>query len=85
MGYFPVRYDSRVIIYERKMFIRLATGHSDSIFPENGLGAHSGVVFNGIPMFCGGSDDRAYFKHCYKFNSSAKYWEKVLLNNHYMS
>ena len=28
MGYFPVRYDSRVIIYERKMFIRLATGLS---------------------------------------------------------
>ena len=26
MGYFPVRYDFRVIIYERKMFIRLATG-----------------------------------------------------------
>ena len=26
MGYFPVRSDSRVIIYERKMFIRLATG-----------------------------------------------------------
>ena len=26
MGYFPVRYDSRVIIYERKMFIILATG-----------------------------------------------------------
>ena len=26
MGYFPVRYDSRVIIYKRKMFIRLATG-----------------------------------------------------------
>ena len=26
MEYFPVRYDSRVIIYERKMFIRLATG-----------------------------------------------------------
>ena len=25
MGYFPVRYDSRVIIYECKMFIRLAT------------------------------------------------------------
>ena len=24
MGYFPVRYNSRVIIYERKMFIRLA-------------------------------------------------------------
>ena len=26
MGYFPVRYDSRVAIYERKMFITLATG-----------------------------------------------------------
>ena len=26
MGYFPVWYDSRVVIYERKMFIRLATG-----------------------------------------------------------
>ena len=26
MGYFPVKYDSRVVIYERKLFIRLATG-----------------------------------------------------------
>ena len=26
MGYFQVRHDSRVVIYERKMFIRLATG-----------------------------------------------------------
>ena len=26
MGYSPVRYDSRVVIYECKMFIRLATG-----------------------------------------------------------
>ena len=25
MGYFQVRYDSRVVNYERKMFIRLAT------------------------------------------------------------
>ena len=25
MEYFLVRYDSRVVIYERKMFIRLAT------------------------------------------------------------
>ena len=25
MGYFPVRYNSRAIIYDRKMFIRLAT------------------------------------------------------------
>ena len=29
MGYFKVRYDSRVVIYERKMFIRLATGRAD--------------------------------------------------------
>ena len=28
MGYFQVRYDSRVVIYERKMFIRLATVNS---------------------------------------------------------
>ena len=26
MGYFPVRYDSRVVIYEHRGFIRLATG-----------------------------------------------------------
>ena len=26
--YFQVRYDSRIVIYERKMFIRLATGDS---------------------------------------------------------
>ena len=26
MGYFQVRYDSRVVIYDRTAFIRLATG-----------------------------------------------------------
>ena len=26
MGYFPVRYDSRVVIYSCKLFIRLAIG-----------------------------------------------------------
>ena len=26
MGYFPVRYDSRVVNYDRRGFIRLATG-----------------------------------------------------------
>ena len=32
MGYFPVRYDSRLVIYEHKMFIRLATVlHASSI------------------------------------------------------
>ena len=29
MGYFQVRYDSRVVIYEHKMFLRLATGLLD--------------------------------------------------------
>ena len=31
MGYFPIRYDSRVVIYERKMFIRLATGFTEAV------------------------------------------------------
>ena len=26
MGYFPVRYNSRVVIYDREMFTRLTTG-----------------------------------------------------------
>ena len=30
MGYFQVRYDSRVVIYEHKMFIRLDTDQSAS-------------------------------------------------------
>ena len=29
MGYFTVRYDSRVVIYDSKMFIRLATVVND--------------------------------------------------------
>ena len=28
MGYFPVKYNSRVVIFERKFFIRLATGNA---------------------------------------------------------
>ena len=35
MGYFPVRYNSRVVIYERKMFIRLATGALCTFFIGN--------------------------------------------------
>jgi len=31
MGYFQVRYDSRVVIYDRRGFIRLATGASSSL------------------------------------------------------
>ena len=32
MGYFPVRYDSRVVIYKRKWFIRLATGLQQAVW-----------------------------------------------------
>ena len=35
MGYFQVRYDSRVINYERKLFIRLATGAYPMLFNVN--------------------------------------------------
>ena len=35
MGYFQVRYNSRVINYEHKMFIRLATGLLISPLPFN--------------------------------------------------
>ena len=31
MEYFLVMYDSRVVIYERKMFIRLATGTAGQV------------------------------------------------------
>ena len=51
MGYFPVRYDSRVLIYERKMFIRLATGPT----PINILA----LKFSSILI---GSDERGAFK-----------------------
>ena len=34
MGYFPVRYNSRVVIYEHRMFIRLATDVFDYRFKD---------------------------------------------------
>ena len=38
MGYFPVRYDSRVVIYERKTFIRLAIDEDErATIANNGL------------------------------------------------
>ena len=37
MGYFQVRYDSTVVIYEHKMCIRLATGQSALELAEQGL------------------------------------------------
>ena len=38
MEYFQVRYDSIVVIYERKMFIRLATVFAIKIFSIEGGG-----------------------------------------------
>ena len=32
MGYFQVRYDSRVVNYDRRGFIRLATEHKSPVF-----------------------------------------------------
>ena len=34
MGYFQVSYDSRVVNYDHKMFIRLATAESTPVKPE---------------------------------------------------
>ena len=44
MGYFQVRYDSRVVNYDRRGFIGLATGC---------LPAHSSMFNNGYkPLYC---------------------------------
>ena len=38
MGYFEVKYDSRVVNYDRKLFIRLVTGHTvDPFLSKEGL------------------------------------------------
>ena len=51
MGDFPVRYDSRIVNYDRKMFIRLAT---DGDYIQNALGnfetLREVVVINSIKM-----------------------------------
>ena len=43
MGYFPVRYDSRVVIYDRRGFIRLATVEGIEI---------SNMSFHEFTYFC---------------------------------
>ena len=45
MGYFPVKYDSRVVIYKSKMFIRLATGLQFNWFGFYQIGKYF-VTFN---------------------------------------
>ena len=47
MGYFPVRYESRVVIYEHKMFIRLATALCFEFFNDE---EYIDEVDNCIPM-----------------------------------
>ena len=49
LGYFQVRYDSRVVIYERKMFIWLATGFMKSSLVCILLALPRFCVF--VPMF----------------------------------
>ena len=65
MGYFPVRYDSRVVIYEHKMFIRLATGP--------GLAAMAGRQHK--------SAAAAAVVVGMAFNASLTYVRKLLLHN----
>ena len=38
MGYFQVRYDSRGVNYDRRGFIRLATGVGDQTVPMSAFG-----------------------------------------------
>ena len=55
MGDFPVRYDSRVVIYDRRGFIRLATGHTDETLDEKGLiwsFTHLPIVLSAAAILC---------------------------------
>ena len=54
MGCFQVRYDSRVIIYECKLFIRLATYLSScfsSVLSLNDMESHRGTTADVINNF----------------------------------
>ena len=44
MGYFTVMYDSGVIIYERKMFMRLATDYSNYLQRDRSLQEHRKIM-----------------------------------------
>ena len=44
MGYFQVRYDCRVVIYDRKMYIRLATDFQFYVFEFNHLVTHQNLA-----------------------------------------
>jgi hypothetical protein len=43
-----------------------------------GVAAHSGIVMNGSPVFCGGYlDSSRSSSWCHKYNIRSKEWEKV--------
>ena len=44
MGYFPVRYDSRVVIYDHRGFIRLATANIKYIKLHVIVGQHGFLI-----------------------------------------
>ena len=71
MGYFPVRYDSRVIIYERKMFIRLATGeyHNELYaLPTSTMGGGCGSVEGAVTSKTRGLQFESGHRQIFMFN-----------------
>ena len=48
----------------------------------NAVGGHSGVVLDGIPIYCGGqkNDTIEYSRNCYKYNRESKIWTEVFSN-----
>ena len=72
MGYFPVRYDSRVIIYERKMFIRLATGeyHNELYaLPTSTMGGGCGSVEGAVTSKTRGLQFESGHRQIFMFNN----------------
>ena len=53
MGYFQVRNDSRVVIYKRKMFIRLATDLCCGTLVEPEITHHKGQNYCTASLQCG--------------------------------
>ena len=66
MGYFPVRSDSRVIIYERKMCIRMANGLIPLLFGFCKQAAE--------PILACSGREEAHVPKVVGSNPSAVYW-----------
>ena len=72
MGYFQVRYDTRVVIYEQKLFIRLATAEScDLSCPIWGTYEVNNLVDQSVQV-------KIYFKHFKIRDSSKRIWAVVV-------